>query len=522
MRQLCLGVVVLLSVLAGVTAPGAAAAPAPTHWCGADEATADRVDAVASYQVHVVYAIPSDGADQFAQRALPIAQDLAAVDSWWRLQDSGRVPRFDLAAFPGCDSTFGALDISVARLAQPGSAYSAFELGSRNAFLYANLAPAIGNVDSNKKYLVYYDGPVDPGLHLCGFSTRGPNTSGGSISLVLLNAPPAEGRSCGNLGASDFLAKTAAHELLHNLGAVPDEAPNMCNAGHVCDDRDIMFSGGPATSLFNYALDVGHDDYYGHSGDWWDVQDSPFLAHVDAPLYPLTVKIDGAGGRVDSDLPGISCPPACSISWENGSEVELSASGEDGAPFAGWSGDCSGDICVLTMDGPKTVTARFAEPAKLHVAVTSRGGAGRVTGPQGLDCQDSCDFEFDAGTKLVLRAVPDRGSRLVSWSVASCGAGATCPVTLDTAKTVRATFAPVPVRLTARVGGRGRITSIPAGIACPRTCTRTFPYGKTLRLTARAAAGWKFAAWSGACRGARACNVKLTKTSLVRAQFKRS
>jgi hypothetical protein len=35
--------------------------------------------------------------------------------------------------------------------------------------------------------------------------------------------------------------------------------------------------------LSTKVLDFGHDDYYAHSGPWWDVQDSPFLEHLDSP-----------------------------------------------------------------------------------------------------------------------------------------------------------------------------------------------------------------------------------------------
>src|SRR3954447_18566897 len=101
-------------------APGAHAATAPSHWCGSNEATSDRLpDMVASYQLHAIYAIPSDGTDRYAAEALPIVRDLAAIDSWWQGQDATRTLRWDLHAFPGCDSQFGALDISFLRLPQP-------------------------------------------------------------------------------------------------------------------------------------------------------------------------------------------------------------------------------------------------------------------------------------------------------------------------------------------------------------------------------------------------------------------
>ena len=90
------------------------------------------------------------------------------------------------------------------------------------------------------------------------------------------------------------MAKTEAHEIIHNLGAVTASAPHVCQIGHVCDAGDVMTSGGQADSLFAYAMDVGRDDYYGHPGSWWDVQDSAWLSHLDAPQFPLTVAKTGA------------------------------------------------------------------------------------------------------------------------------------------------------------------------------------------------------------------------------------
>jgi Divergent InlB B-repeat domain len=509
----------LAAALVGILAPSASAAPTPSHWCGTDESTEDRLpDAVASYQLHVVYAIPADGADQFSQRVLPIARDLAAVDTWWRLQDPGRTPRFDRHGFPGCDSDFGALDISVVRLSQPGAAYQTLDPASRIGLL-RDLAAALSS--PAKKFVAFYDGPIAAGPDICGFSSRGPTDRGGSYSVILLNAAPAGGL-CGNLGAGDYMAKTETHEILHNLGAVPDEAPHQCNGGHVCDSGDVMASGGQSIAFFNYAMDVGHDDYYGHSGSWWDVQDSLWLSHVDAPTYPLVVKIEGGKGSVDSDLPGIQCPPACTITWESGSELLLTATPEDdGAHFVGFAGDCSGDACALTMDGPKTVTARFVEARHLHLAVVKRGGDGSITGPLGIGCDTECDFEPDAGTTMTLRAVPARGSRLLFWSIRSCGSRPVCRFSVDDVQSVTATFGPGTFRLTAVVRGSGTVRSTPAGILCPRKCSGPFPYGRSVALKARPAAGWKFVGWSGGCRGVGPCRIRITRPAVVRAAFRR-
>src|SRR5947207_277825 len=115
MRRLLLVLLTTAAAL-GVLAAPARSAPLPGAWCGTDETAADRPDLVAGKQVHVVYAYPSDSPDRFVEFAPKIARDLAGMDSWWRSQDPTRTPRLDLAAFPGCDSEFGALDISSVRL----------------------------------------------------------------------------------------------------------------------------------------------------------------------------------------------------------------------------------------------------------------------------------------------------------------------------------------------------------------------------------------------------------------------
>ena len=90
-----------------------------------------------------------------------------------------------------------------------------------------------------------------------------------------------------------------AHELLHNLGAVPDQAPHICFEHSVCDwywDVETQFpTGDPISKL---VLDYGRDDYYGHSGSWIDIQDSLWLRHLDTPQEPLALPILGDDGAV--------------------------------------------------------------------------------------------------------------------------------------------------------------------------------------------------------------------------------
>ena len=60
--------------------------------------------------------------------------------------------------------------------------------------------------------------------------------------------------------------------------------------------------------------------------------------------------------------------------------------------------------------------------------------------------------------------------------------------------------------------GQGTVTSSPAGINCPTTCTGTFADGAVVSLTATPTSGNNFSGFSGACTGAN-CQLTLSKTA---------
>jgi hypothetical protein len=270
-------------------AGGALAGAPPTHWCGTPGTATDLPDTVNNvHQIHVIYAIPSDGTDRLAQLAEPIVSDLSAIDSWWQSQDPTRTLRFDLASFPGCDTSFGQVDISDVRLAHDSSYYASE--GTRYDRLRLDLTPTFS--DPNKKYLVYYDGPVDD-TAFCGISVTGTPLGGAdAYAEVYLASLCAQ-----DLGTGGTAAIAAVHEVIHNLNALDPFSPgggppHRCprDGGHPCDSpADILY---PATTggkmLSQEVLDVGHDDYYDLGGKpWFDVRNSLFLIHLDeAPKSP--------------------------------------------------------------------------------------------------------------------------------------------------------------------------------------------------------------------------------------------
>jgi Divergent InlB B-repeat domain len=411
-RRLLLLVVLLGGAAALWSAPGAFAA----GWCGSGETPIDRPDVVTGRQVHAVLAVPADAPDTFDIGAGKLADDLASITTWWAVQDPTRVPRIDDASFPAGACT----DISFVRLPLPASAY---DDANRGYVLIANALGTAGLGSAYKKYLVYYDGPsVEP--NVCG-TGAGLFDTGPSYAIVWLAGCPEV--------PTDSIA---AHELLHTLGALPAGAPHACpgDAGHPCDStQDVLYpytAGGP---LSQELLDVGHDDYYGHGGSWLDIQDSPWLHLLGAPVFPVSVTFAGAG-TVRSDVPGIECSSTCTTQWDGGSTLQLTAVPTPGERLVRWSGGCAGLLeCVVRVDAATSVTASFG-PTRIPLTL-------RESGRGAIACTPRCGSSFPGGKPLTLRGVPAKGWRFVSWSGDCAGAStATCRPKTDYRVSVSATF----------------------------------------------------------------------------------
>ena len=74
-------------------------------------------------------------------------------------------------------------------------------------------------------------------------------------------------------------------------------------------------------------------------------------------------------------------------------------------------------------------------------------------------------------------------------------------------------------RLSVTVNGPGSVTSSPAGIHCPSTCTHSYDDGTSVTLTATADNQATFVKWSGACTGTGNCVVTMDADKSVTATF---
>lgn len=267
----------------------------------------------------------------------------------------------------------------------------------------------------------------------------------------------------------------------------------------------------------------------------------------------LTGSLTGPGsGFVTSDDGNLSCtraanvntPSPCSFeySWSiffPGPTPTLTATPAAGSAFTGWSvnpataivaGCGTGAQCEVNVDltgtTTITVTANFIlQPNTFPLTVLKAGvGAGTVTSnPAGIDCGLDCGESYVQATAVTLTATPNAGSTFGGWSGGGCAGTGTCVVTMNAAQTVTATFNAQTFPLTVTVNGpsnSGGVSSNPAGIACPGTCTFSYVSGTNVTLTAQAAGGFSFQGWSGAgCSGTATCIVPMTQAQSVTATF---
>ena len=240
-------------------------------------------------------------------------------------------------------------------------------------------------------------------------------------------------------------AAVAAHELLHALGALPApgrRTPAPTRRGHPCDSTPTSSTRTPSgdAARARSSLDVGRDDYYGHSGSWPDVQDSLWLRLV-AQQLRLALAIAGQGS-VESDVPGRRLRGLVRDRLgRRAASSRSSRSPADGQRFVRWSGACTG-IGPLRGDARRGALGRGALRARRGSGSSSpSSGKGKVTGA-GAPCRRLPVRAHRAGRTrpLRLRATPAAGWRLAGWSGACAGRAATCTVPMTKATAVRARF----------------------------------------------------------------------------------
>jgi hypothetical protein len=187
-------------------------------------------------------------------------------------------------------------------------------------------------------------------------------------------------------------------------------------------------------------------------------------------------------------------------------------------------------VLELFADGAKPVVHVWrisnVQVTQYTLTVTKSGtGSGTITSnPSGIDCGSDCSEAYNEGTNVTLTATASVGSTFGGWSGACSGTG-TCSVTMNSDKTVVATFTPTPqaqyaLTVTKSGTGSGTVTSSPAGINCGYDCSETYAKVEKVVLTAEVDANSAFTGWSGGgCSGTGTCTVTVNAAMSVTATF---
>lgn len=141
-----------------------------------------------------------------------------------------------------------------------------------------------GLTSADRKYLVFMDAAVG----ICGLGEIYLNDRGDELN------PNNTGRAMYSRVDTSCWQHAAAHEMLHNLGAVQNTAPNSSGAGHCTDEVDVMCYKDTSTTVVRQVcsragqVDCNNNDYFHpnpNSGSYldtkWNVARSRYLAGGD-------------------------------------------------------------------------------------------------------------------------------------------------------------------------------------------------------------------------------------------------
>lgn len=158
-------------------------------------------------------------------------------------------------------------------------------------------------------------------------------------------------------------AVNGADDAFASLGFLVGDVNNSMFRSSV-DIAQIRSRSGQAVDGANFRFDLNATGMIG-AADIAAIKARPArtLPAVSAPsTFTLIVSKTGAGSGTVTSVPvGINCGAVCSVAYNAGASITLTATAASGSTFGGWSGACSGtDSCSVTMNLAKAVAAGFA------------------------------------------------------------------------------------------------------------------------------------------------------------------
>ena len=200
--------------------------------------------------------------------------------------------------------------------------------------------------------------------------------------------------------------------------------------------------------------------------------------------------------------------------FKDGSSVTLNAAPNSEYVFSNWSGDASGSNTSVnvTIDDNKSVVANFR--LRQYKLTTNIQGEGSISETI-INTGKSTDY--DSGTRVSLEAIPAQGYYFTGWSGALTGDNNPAELTIDSPKSVTATFEKLSYELRVQSIGEGSVSEqiIDTGKSTD------YLYDTTVRLTATSEEGSDFIEWEdeGAITTDNPYDVTITKPKFIKAIF---
>jgi hypothetical protein len=258
------------------------------------------------------------------------------------------------------------------------------------------------------------------------------------------------------------------------------------------------------------------------------------------PTHTLKVKTEGQG-NVSADsgaITGCETTPSegtCEGPYNEGSEVELTATPKLNWKFKEWSGPDKGS-CTTALTCKVTIPANDAEVTAVFTQITRKlkvvtEGQGNVSADTGAisNCETTppegtCEGPYNQGAKVKLTATPKAHWKFKEWSgpdKGACTTATTCEVMIpEHDAEVKAVFEQITHTLAITVAGTGTgsvTCSINSGsfAACPSTIAE----GAKVEIKATAAASSEFKGFSLGTGSAEVCSASPLVNPCVITEF---
>ena len=306
------------------------------------------------------------------------------------------------------------------------------------------------------------------GHQFCGlpdlYDTSGRNQGLGQFSLM---ASGSWGSDAGeDSGTTPVNLDAWSREYLGWAAPLVPVSPSTLSLAHPLSAQDAAYKLiTPAASGTEYFLlenrqPVGWDrglrgGYAGFGSDW---AGGLLLTHIDltagtAGYNNINSYSNDAGhqGVIPVQASTATCDMLAFGSTCRGSGTTLYYAGNNTswtpitAPDSNYHNGNTSSFNLLNISAPAAVmTADYAfiTPQYRNISVARTGSGSVNSSPGGIACGSSCSATFAVGSKVTLKAVPEPGFRLVSWSGGNCSGTGPCLITVESDTLVTAEFGP--------------------------------------------------------------------------------